>query len=41
MLQTQTVSAELLGLLKALLSMESFEGLRLVGDSSLALQPGQ
>jgi hypothetical protein len=40
MLQTKTVSTELLGLLKALMDIEEFQTLRLVGGTSLALQIG-
>ncbi len=40
MLQTQTVSTELLELLKELMIIEEFGALRLVGGTSLALQLG-
>lgn len=40
MLQTKTVSAELLELLKKLMTVEAFHQLRLVGGTSLALQLG-
>lgn len=40
MLQTKTVSAELLELLKALMEIEELKGLRLVGGTALALQFG-
>lgn len=40
MLQTATVSAELLGLLNQLMKIEDFKELRLVGGTALALQIG-
>ena len=40
MLQTQTVTAELLELLKELMTVDLFQHLRLVGGTSLALQLG-
>ena len=40
MLQTQTVTAELLELLKELMKIDLFQHLRLVGGTSLALQLG-